>query len=81
MCDTYGGRIYKQYERYNAPTGYAWMHVLYVLPLLPTYRATVLKFLAHRSFPIASRYARVSVPAENLIKPIEVSRVSSILDT
>ena len=21
--DTYGGRIYKQYERYNAPMGYA----------------------------------------------------------
>ena len=40
--DTYGGRIYKQYERYNAPTGYAWMHVLYVLPTLPAYRATVL---------------------------------------
>ena len=58
---------------YNAQIGYAGMHVLYILPLLPTYRATVLRFLAHRSLPIASRYYRtmlgVSVPTENLIKP------------
>ena len=47
--DTYIWRIYKKYERYNAQIGYASMHVLYVLSLLPTYRATVLRFLAHRS--------------------------------
>ena len=61
-------------RHYNAQAGYAGMHVLYVLPLLPTYRATVLRCLAHRSLPIASRYYRtmlgVSVPAEKLIKPI-----------
>ena len=34
------------------------MHVLYALPLLPTYRATVLRFLAHRSLPATSRYYR-----------------------
>ena len=40
---------------------------------IATYRATVLRFLAHRSLPVASRYyrtmLRVSVPTENLIKP------------
>ena len=40
---------------------------------IATYRATVLRFLAHRSLPVTSRYYRtmlgVSVPAENLIKP------------
>ena len=82
--DTYRWRICKQYERYNAQTGYAWMHILYVLPLLPAYRATVLRFLAHRSLPITSRYYRttqVSIPAEKLIKPTQVSKVPSILDT
>ena len=66
--DTYGGCIYKQYERYNAQTGYAWMHVLYVLPLLPTYRATVLRFLAHRSLSIASRYYRTMLESVYLQK-------------
>ena len=32
------------------------MHILYVLPLLPTYRAIILRFLAHRSLPVASQY-------------------------
>ena len=48
------------------------------------YRATVLRFLAHRSLPVASRYyqtmVRVSIPAEKLIKPTQVSKVPSILD-
>ena len=47
------------------------MHTLYVLSLLPIYRATILKFLAHRSLPVASRYYQtmvgVSVPVENLL--------------
>jgi hypothetical protein len=49
------------------------MHVLSVLTLLPTYRATVLRFLARRALAVASRRYRtrlgVRVPAENLIKP------------
>ena len=58
MRDTYEWRICKQYEYYNAQAGYALMHILYVLSLLLTYRATVLRFLAHRSLPVASRYYR-----------------------
>jgi hypothetical protein len=49
------------------------MHVLSILTLLPTYRATVLRFLAHHALPEASRGYRTSlgvrVPVENLIKP------------
>jgi hypothetical protein len=49
------------------------MHVLSVLTLLLTYKATVLRFLVHHALPIASRRYRtrlgVRVPAENLIKP------------
>ena len=67
-CDTYVWRIYKQYERYNAQIGYAWMHVLYLLSLLPTYRATVLRFLAHRSLPVASRYYRTMLESVYLQK-------------
>ena len=65
---TYGGRICKQYRHYNAQTGYAWIHVLYVLPLLPTYRATVHRFLAHRSLPVASRYYRTMLESMYLQK-------------
>ena len=53
---------------YNAQTGYAWMHVLYVLSLLPTYRATVLRFLAHRSLPVTSRYYRTMLESVYLKK-------------
>ena len=56
--DTYGWRTCKQYECYDAQIVYAWMHVLYILSLLPTYMATVLRFLAHRSLPVTSRYYR-----------------------
>ena len=66
--DTYGWCICKQYEHYNVQTRYAWMHILYILPLLPTYRATVLKFLAHRSLPIASRYYRTMLGSVYLQK-------------
>ena len=52
---------------------------------IATYRATVLKFLAYHSLPVASRYYQtmlwVSLPVENLIKPTKVNRVPSILDT
>ena len=44
------------------------MHVLYVLSLLPTYRATVLKFLAHHSLPLASRYYQTMLESVYLQK-------------
>jgi hypothetical protein len=39
----------------NCTIGYARMHVLSVLTLLPTYKATILRFLARRALPVASR--------------------------
>ena len=55
-------------RHYNAQTWYAWMHILYVLSLLPTYRTTILRFLAQRSLPITSRYYRTMLESVYLQK-------------
>ena len=46
------------------------MHVLYVLSLLPTYRETILSFLAHHSLPVANRYYQTMLESVYLQKSL-----------